>query len=355
VQDLPEMVQRQALRLVSGPPLAGGQATLERCLDPTGRPRLFKRYRPEALVDLYPDALVRGIRWRRDLVDRAWLDAMCAWPLAAVAERASVVGVLLQPADPAMHEHFARAGLEARDTPRHLSDLGRDETSAGRLAVPYHPPPVKLTVLATLVRTVQWLHRHGYCVGDLHPGNALFEWRSGSRYARTLVLDVDACVPVGGRPALPPVEPEVWRMPGSRAHGIATDYWKLGWIVVRCLLEYWEASTDDLASHLANLSGVLDSRRLRMLNATCSGAAPESIQGEWEAAALMWPTLVRPSGLFAFVGEGRYTPWPPTTAMPVDGPRRNRPRARARAAALLALAAALVIALVVLSICRAGS
>ncbi|WP_043619863.1 hypothetical protein [Nonomuraea candida] len=284
----------------------GGQASgLALCQVPGVRGRfLCKRYDQETLAGLDEDALLAMVRWRRDLPgqDRRTLDRRCAWPIAAVrGEGGRVVGILVRPAPERMF-----AGLRDRLTPRHLDELTRSPERVRALKehydTRYYEPPYKLAVLGRLLATMQWLHEHGYVVGDLQLRNAVF---TVDPAPAVYLLDCDSCLPAGGRGALPEADPEQWKLPREGAFTPESDYYKFAWAVVRCLQESAEAWTVDEAA----LARVLPARHRRLIR-QCLDGAPESVDVErWRAAGESWRWLVTPERIYVETDSNLREAW----------------------------------------------
>ncbi|MEO3876088.1 hypothetical protein ABGB18_45600 [Nonomuraea sp. B12E4] len=275
---------------------------------------LFKRYDEETLAGLDEDALLAMVRWRRELPreDRATLDRRCAWPVAAVRND-RVTGILIRPAPERMFVE-----LRTRLVPRHLDELTRSPERANALrdqyGTRYYEPPYKLAVLGQLLTTVQWLHDQGYVVGDLQLRNAVFTVEPAPE---VYLLDCDSCLPVGGRGALPEVDPEQWKLPGEDGFTPESDYYKFAWAVVRCLQESAEAWDLDEEA----LARVLPSRHLRLIKQSLEGA-PESVDtARWQAAGESWRWLVTPERIYVETDSNLREAWRRGRSAVGDGSR----------------------------------
>jgi hypothetical protein len=300
----------------NGPALRdGGQSDgLRLCVAPDLETYLFKRYNSATAEDVRVPPLLDMIRWRRELPDheRAELDARCAWPIAAVGAPGHVEGILVRLADPAMFERrVARTGA-VTETPRHLDELTRGPERARRIAEryeiqkAYYEPPYKLAVLGDLLGIVTWLHRHGYAVGDLQLRNAVF---TVEPRPRVFLLDCDSCVPLNGEGAMPPVDPEQWKLPADqqgRPFDATSDLYKFAWAVIRCVQETTETWRPDREV----LRRVMRSDLADTL-IECARTLPPPGAGErLREAAALWPRMVIGDRQYVSVDDYLKKPWP---------------------------------------------
>ncbi|PWK65222.1 hypothetical protein BCL76_113209 [Streptomyces sp. CG 926] len=284
---------------------AGQARSLDLCQAPGHPMVLIKWYTADARNELNRHALDALVAWRSGLEpsDRAELDRRCAWPRATVTDDDGVCGVLIAPAGEDFGDTLRRGGRSVA-RPRAIDDLARTREAAARVQLPYYEAPLKLAVLARLVETTQWLHSHGFAVGDLQPKNALFATEGG---IRVHLIDCDSCVFLDGAPVFPPADPESWKLPGARGFSEVTDYGKLAWSVVRSVQENLEATTIDEAG----LRAVIDSRTLETIVACSRGEVLPETPGVWASRARTWPRLVTPSGLYVTVDGSLLRRWDP--------------------------------------------
>lgn len=293
----------------------GGQARSLAPCEVSGIPGrfLFKRYNDETLAGLDEDALLAMVRWRHELPrqERAILDRLCAWPIAAVGHD-RVTGILIKPAPEQM---FVK--LRTHLVPRHLDELTRSPERVSALrdhyGTRYYEPPYKLAVLGELLATVQWLHEHGYVVGDLQLRNAVF---AVDPAPAVYLLDCDSCLPIAGRGALPEADPEQWKVPGEAGFTPESDYYKFSWAVVRCLQESAEAWSPDEEA----LARVMPLRHRRLIG-QCLDGAPESVDTErWRAAGESWRWLVTPERIYVETDAHLRKAWQPGRSALADDP-----------------------------------
>ncbi|MCX5172578.1 hypothetical protein ACWD4Z_09490 [Streptomyces antibioticus] len=296
----------------------GGQAAeLRTCEVPGLGRQLFKRYLPQTRDDLDAGALADLVAWRHELpgTERELLDRRCAWPRAVVTDADGVCGVLMAPAPQAFMQTVRRKN-QVMTLPRALDNLARTRTSAGRLDMPYYEPPVKLAVLGRLVETAQWLHGHGWAVGDLQPRNALFTLDGG---ARVHLIDCDSCARLHGKSPFPPGDPEGWKLPEAGRFDEHSDYYKIAWSVVRCVQDNLESTRIDRAA----LLGCVTTPTLELLTDACQALPLPDARERWASLATGWPRLVTDRGMYVTVDGSLRKRWtPPAVQTPAPQPTR---------------------------------
>ncbi|MFA1538500.1 hypothetical protein [Actinomadura monticuli] len=356
---LPVYVQAADLAPVGVLAPPGGQsARLARCIAPDGGEYVFKTYTPEVRGEVRLPALAAMADWRLGLGgdERAELDRTCAWPRSVVMDGRAVQGVLVRPAPAAMFLD-ANGHSKAWSLPRHLDALARPEAKARKLGFEYYPPPVKLAVLARVLRTMLWLHGHGYAVGDLQPRNALFSFDGAT--ADVLLVDCDACVPLSGEPAHAQRDPADWKAPWPEPFGVRTDLYKFALLVVRSLQENTAAPATDRD----RLRAVMQTRTCDVLVELCRGGRPADAVELLRDKASVWPTLVTPRALYVQTDASMRRRWHPAGAPRPDaagpftaGPSASPPEAPSAASSGteiptgFAVAVVLAIAFIVLVI-----
>ncbi|MEV6862108.1 hypothetical protein AB0M44_14065 [Streptosporangium subroseum] len=356
-------VEEHELAFVDGGPVLrdGGQTQgLRLCAAPDKERYLYKRYRPETKAELRIDPLLRMIRWRRELPEgeRRELDARCAWPIAAVGTAAEVHGVLVRLADDTMFERRTSRTGAIVEAPRHLDELTRSPERAQRISThfeikkAYYEPPYKLAVLGELLETINWLHEHGWAVGDLQLRNAVFTIEPRPR---TYLLDCDSCVPLNGPGPMPPVDPEQWKRPVEQQGApfdAKSDYYKFAWAVIRCVQETVETWRPDRAV----LCAVMRSDLADTLIECGRTLPPAGTREQLREAAAVWPRLVIGNRLFINADQYTRMPWPvghsamPPAGVQTSGPAtvQKPPPVPARQGSGWAIAAVVAILLVIL-------
>jgi hypothetical protein len=200
--------------------------------------------------------------------------------------------------------------------PRHLDELMRGRLSAERIArnfqlkKAYYEPPYKLAVLGELLDTVNWLHDHGYAVGDLQPRNAVFTLEPRPW---VMLLDCDSCVPLGREGALPQVDPEHFKLPRDQ-RGVPfdrrSDYYKFALSVVRCVQESAQTWEPDRKV----LSRVMRTDLVETLIECSRALPPPGTQSRLRGAASSWPRLVIGERIFVSTDDSLKKLWPADTS-----------------------------------------
>ena len=127
----------------------------------------------------------------------------------------------------------------------------------------------RLIVLAQLVRTIALLHRHGWVFGDISSKNVVFKIDP----PLIMLLDCDSAAPLSDlsrrQPSTPFwLPPELSGQPPSQSlQDDATDVYKLGLAIVRCLLPGPGATT---TSYPGRLAGQLDAEGIGLVTRALS-------------------------------------------------------------------------------------
>ena len=208
--------------------LDGGNATLHWCRV-EGRWSLYKRFTDEHRAAVDEAALVRLIEWRLALPGsvRQRLDAVAAWPRAAVRAAGRATGVLI----PAAGESYFETRADGRRRPRTLWELTGGSGPGGSA------PPETLTVLGRLILVVRFLHHLDVVVNDLQQDNVLY--RVDGHDTGAYLVDCDSMMSVHWGRVGPVAAPDLMaeQVPASAEPTILTDLTKLFWVVARVLLE----------------------------------------------------------------------------------------------------------------------
>lgn len=196
-------------------------------------PMAFKRYEPDVLRELEPDALTDIIAHpaAAGAGFRALLDTQLAWPVALVRdEHDTVCGFLMPQAPEVFWGNLDLPGRAGKLTAVRLDYLLNPPEYTHRINL-RTSPSLRLTLLLDVARMLLALHDDDVVVGDLSPRNFLFT----TLYWRCFLLDCDAMT-VRGRSPLPPVETPDWQLPsGEPTATKAGDGFKFGLMVIRVL------------------------------------------------------------------------------------------------------------------------
>lgn len=231
-------------------------------MDPHRAPLAYKRFTTYRAQQARAAAAAISLRDGASHQERDRLDALSVWPRALVEDGAQVVG-LLMPLLPDAFFWAERDHLTGQVAPKvralaWLATSKSQRTSAG-VDVGDIELTERLTLLAQVVYVVAWLHRRGWVYGDLSFNNVAFALRP----PRIKLLDCDGAAPLhdsarlqGHSPGWAPPECDSGAATGQ-LQDVATDVYKLGLAILRCLTPGKGATN---AKSPDGLKGVLDQR-----------------------------------------------------------------------------------------------
>lgn len=190
--------------------------------------------------------------------ERAELDKYSAWPRAVVENASGATCGLLMPALP--DDYFCQqADPESGQLtwkPREMSWLitTPEQLAAAQLNIPPVGQADRLVLLAQLIYAIGRLHKHGWIFGDLTFGNVAFAVDP----PRLMLLNCDGAASrddLGREQVSAPFwDPPECRDPGNQEfQDTATDSYKLGLAILRCLTPGRGASTARAARRLTGL------------------------------------------------------------------------------------------------------
>ncbi|WP_433271264.1 hypothetical protein ACQPZF_11930 [Actinosynnema sp. CS-041913] len=244
---------------------------------------VFKRYR---VMHAQPEALRRVVAARTALPAdlRARLDAMTAWPVRVVVSAAQAVGVsgaqavgVLMPRIPAPFFDLVQRSAGERRVLREVQNLFVDEARALRVGRPAPTPEQRLRICRDFAAALAFLHdRMNIVFGDLNPKNEVFRLDAEPM---VMFLDCDAVRPAGVVSRTRQLDSPDWVPPEGGVLSRATDQYKLGLFVLRCLTPGHFSST---GTDPAVAVGVLDAEGMDLLRralGTDQRARPAA--GDW--------------------------------------------------------------------------
>lgn len=215
-----------------------------------------------------------GVAFRAGLSDRdrAEFDQRWLWPKALVAgDNGAISGYLMPliPADFFCHQVDSDTSQIA-SRPRELTWLiaSTAQRSAARVDIPDIDRHERLVLLTELVRSIAWLHEHGWVFGDLTLNSAVFALGP----PRLMLLDCDGAAPLSD-PTRKQYSTPFWNPPecstspsaGGRPQELQdtiTDVYKLGLAVLRCLTPGKGAGS---ATAVDRLADVLDAEGTELI------------------------------------------------------------------------------------------
>jgi hypothetical protein len=213
----------------------GGEATVFDLPDltyPDVRGRLvYKRYqRPHDS----PQSLHRVVASRNalDEATRAKLDAMTAWPVRVVEEKGHAVGIVL-PRIPDPYFDQVQRNSGPKKSLREVQNLFIDPARARKLGRPAPTDEQRLRICRDFAGGLAFLHHElKIVVGDVNPKNAVFRLDAEPT---VLFLDCDAVRPTGVVAKVKQLDFPDWVPPEGGVPTRATDHYKLGLFILRCL------------------------------------------------------------------------------------------------------------------------
>ncbi|MBP2333909.1 hypothetical protein JOF41_000087 [Saccharothrix coeruleofusca] len=247
---------------------SGGEATVFdlpelTCPDVRGA-LVYKRYRDGHVA---PESLRRVVAARNalDEAKRTELDGLSAWPVRVVEERGLAVGIVM-PRIPAPFFDSVVRNCGVKQSLREVQNLFIDPARALRLGRPAPTDEERLRICRDFAGGLAFLHEELKVVfGDINPKNAVF--RLDAR-PMVMFLDCDAVRPAGVVAKVKQLDAPDWVPPEGGNLTLATDRYKLGLFVLRCLSPgAWSSVNTDPAA----AARLLDAEGLSMLGRALSG------------------------------------------------------------------------------------
>ena len=208
-----------------------------------------------------------GFRGQLSPQDREELDKYTAWPRAVVETDSGKPCGFLLPALPAAYvcQQADPDSGQLASKPRQMSWLitTPEQQAAAQLDLPPVDQTDRLVLLGRLIYVIGLLHRHGWVFGDLSLESAAFALDP----PRLVLLHCDGAASrsdLGRQQVSAPFwDPPECRHPGSRAlQDAATDNYKLGLAILRCLAPGRGAAT---ARSARRLMGLIDAEGVSLV------------------------------------------------------------------------------------------
>ncbi len=218
-----------------------------------------------------------GFRSGLDGNERKVIDSMTVWPCVVVDDgsgRAS--GFLMRRLDDRFFQRIETTEGTER-IPREIQQLFQAE-AIGRKNLGETANRVERLALGREVAFILgFLHKRDFVFGDLSYKNAVFCIRPRPS---VVLLDCDAVRKLGEAPAVPQLHSPGWKPPEGGAQSKATDRYKLGLFVLRCMTPGVNAQNRDPSK----AAGELDSEGMSLLRRSL-GEDPElrTTGREWVA------------------------------------------------------------------------
>lgn len=263
-------------------------------------PLVYKRYRrPPASSIVLERIILARRRLPHALRDR--LDRIAVWPLRVVTEGGLVRGVVL----PRIPSDYADTitGLGTGDTRtslREVQNLFVDEDLARRIGRPVPTPEQRIALCRDFADALRFLHDSlGYVFGDVNAKNEVFRLGPGPT---VLFLDCDGVRAVGSIAGEQLDSPD-WVAPESDGLTIATDLYKLGLFVLRCLSPGARGSTRTDPEWAAPRLDDVGMNLLRRALGTDPSARPSADEWWRHLSALLGEPVEPPALLHAELGR----------------------------------------------------
>lgn len=239
---------------------------------------VYKKYR-EPHTEL--SSLRRIVRTRNDLdlAARKRLDAVTVWPVRVVEENGEALGIVMLKIPAA---YFDRVTLRGTGTTKHVlrevQNLFIPPDRAVELGRPRPTAEQRLRICRDFAGVLAFMHDALEVVfGDVNAMNELYRLDDTPM---VMFLDCDGVRPKGEKAAVKQLNSPDWVPPEDQLLSRASDLYKLGLFVLRCLTpgQGTSVSKDPGAA-----AGVLDSQGVAMLRrALGSDLGSRPLAGEWE-------------------------------------------------------------------------
>lgn len=240
---------------------------------------VYKEYRPgRAPVHGMRKVIALRSRLRTDPARLARLDDTTAWPVRQVVDDdGALLGLVLRRIpDEFLHDLRLPSGRTAHDRPREVQFLFIPPDRALQSGLPTPTPDERLAICRDFAAGLAFLHdKLNVAFGDLNARNAVF--RLGTE-PTVMFVDCDAVRVVGDIAGSPQLNAPDWEPPeGADVLSIATDRYKLGLFVLRCLTPGAGCSINRDPDQAR---GVLDTTGLDMLTRAVRGAPAQRPSAE---------------------------------------------------------------------------
>jgi hypothetical protein len=291
-------------------------------------PMVYKEYRSTNGVPANLDQIV-AVRQRLGAPQRARLDAVAVWPLAVVTENGMPCGVVMRRVPAAFFDDMMLPSGKRGEGLREVQNLFIDPARATWLGRPAPSTDQRLAVCRDFASALSFYHDELSVVfGDINALNELFRLDSDPK---VLFLDCDGVRLKGFAPTARQLNAPDWDPPESGPLTQATDLYKLGLFILRCLSPGAFASTHRDPATVAN---VLDPTCLDLLQRSLA-ADPlrRPMAREWWIALsgmlgdpVVRPALgaVRPDRPFVLSGQHLPISWTATDAVVIEATAGGR-------------------------------
>jgi hypothetical protein len=216
----------------------GGQAVVydlpELDLPDVTGPLVYKEYR-SGHTPFGGLSSVVAVRNRLDPTTQARLDEIAAWPVRIVTDEDGVTGVVMPRIPDTFFDEVLLPGSGSLErTVREIQHLFIDPARAKHLGRPTPSPEERLAVCRDVASGLSFLHEElGVVFGDVNAKNVLFRL---DVEPMTMFVDCDAVRIAGSAAVVAQLNAPDWEPPEGGPLSRATDLYKLGLLVLRCLV-----------------------------------------------------------------------------------------------------------------------
>ncbi|MET8756648.1 hypothetical protein [Lentzea sp. NPDC004782] len=177
---------------------------------------------------------IAAVRRGLDEPERQRLDGIAAWPLRVVLEGDDVFGIVMRRVPGVFFDTLTLPGTQGtKRSLREVQNLFIDEALARRLGRPVPTDEERLRLCRDLAAGLAFMHDElGVVFGDLNAKNELFRLDA---VPMVMFLDCDGVRPRGVAPLVKQLNAPDWEPPEGGPLTRATDLYKLGLFILRCL------------------------------------------------------------------------------------------------------------------------
>lgn len=293
---------------------AGSQGTVRRVVGVSGASfgfdeLIFKRFADPSQV---AGASLEQLAIRRlgfEGSARRLVDTRTTWPLAVVDDGGATAGYLMRSIPAPYLQDIATLTSGRQRIPREVQQLFVSDDLARRNLGEVATRAERLALARQLAQTLGFLHGQDLVFGDLSYTNAVYALRPRPS---VMLLDCDGLRLRGQRAAVAQLHSPGWAPPERGPQTVATDRYKLGLFVLRCLTPGVNAQNRDPAA----AADVLDAEGRRLL-ARAVGADPGDRPSGGTWVRYLDGAIDRAGGVRLRPGPPPAPPMPRVTRSPV--------------------------------------
>lgn len=236
---------------------------------------IYKQFHSETRVAGASLDLLAQFSAQLDENDRQVIDALTVWPCVTVRDGTGrACGYLMQRIPDRFFQHIETT-TGSEHIPREIQQLFQGDAIARRNLGETANRVERMAVAREAAFAIGFLHKRDFVYGDLSYKNAVFCLRP---HPGIMLLDCDAVRQLGQAAAVPQLNSPGWKPPEGGVQSKATDRYKLGLLVLRCMTPGVNAQNRDAEK----ASGVLDPAGMSLLRRALGDNPAERTTGrEW--------------------------------------------------------------------------